>query len=427
MMLNADQQAAVTHIFEHESSYLIGPMGSGKTGVALTAIAELMAGEHIARVLVVAPKRVCTGVWPAESHKWGLDRLNVAVATGTATQRTKVFNSPANVVCISFELLPWLFKETKLWQSFDMLVIDELTKLKAGGAGFKALRGKLNHFDVRLGMTGTPVSENFEGLFYQVFAVDAGRAFGKNKTAWLEMYFYATDYNNYNWEIRHDMAPALVSAFKHLVVRLPGYTAELPGLTDTVIEVEHCRTDEYDDMIRTFFAEGVVAANAAVMTSKLQQLASGFLYDEAGETYNIHYLKQDALQALLRQYAGAPIVVVYQFEAERARLLATPDVHIYTTDELEQWRASADGVLMLHPRSAGHGVDLTHSSVMIFLSPIWSRDLTEQTKARVYRRGQTSACRVYTLAGADTIDVDIVARVEGKSAHHALLLAHLNG
>jgi hypothetical protein len=424
MILNADQQAAVTHIYENQSTYLIGPMGAGKTPVALTAIDELMRDEHIARVLVVAPKRVCTDVWPVEPAKWQLSRLNVAVATGTAAQRVKIFNSCANVVCISFELLPWLFRETRLWQTFDMLIIDELTKLKAGGVGFKALRGKLGHFNVRVGLTGTPVSENFEGLFYQVFAVDDGQSFGRNKSTWLESYFYATDYNNYNWEIQRGMAATLISVFKHLVVSLPGYAHELPGLTDTLVEVDDCRGDEYDDMVRTFIAEGVVADNAAVMTGKLQQLANGFLYDD-GDTLNIHYNKQSALQALLSQYSGQPVVVVYQFEAEHDRLLLTPDVHIYTVDELDQWRASSEGVLALHPKSAGHGVDLTHSSVMIFMSPLWSRDLTVQTKARIYRRGQTSACHVYTLIGGDTLDIDIVERVEDKSAHHALLLAHL--
>jgi len=418
--LNNAQQAAVTHIYDYGETYLIGPMGSGKTGVGLHAVDELLRDKHIKRGLVVAPLRVCNEVWQIEPARWGLSRLNVVCATGSVSQRARALTGSANVVCINFEKLAWLFTETALWQTFDMLIIDEGTKIKSGSVGFKALRKHLHQFKVRLLMTGTPVSEDFTGLFYQVMAVDDGRAFGKNKQNWLDRYFYSTDYKQYNWEVSPHQVPALIKAFKQLVVVLPEYTDELPPLNEIPVIVPDCRTPEYDELVGSMQTGNVTAANAAVLVGKLQQAASGFLYDDDGKTQQLH----DAKHVHQVNTDQTPLIVVYQFQEELRRLQQWFP-RAYTVDQLDNWRLSRDGVLLMHPRSAGHGLDLTHAHTMIFMSPVWSRDLTRQTIARIWRRGQTSPCSVYTLCGDDTIDMEIVDREHYKAGYHEVLLQHL--
>ena len=440
-MLNEKQLDAVTHIYEQGETYLVGPMGCGKTLTALTAIDELIRDNHVIRALVVAPRRVCEQVWLQEINKWGLHRLNAAIATGTPDNRVRALTGSANVVCINFENLAWLFSKPDLFAGFDMLVVDEATKIKAGGKAFKSLRRHLKQFNTRLAMSGTPVSEDFGGLFYQAMIVDDGKAYGKNKQNWLERYFTPTDYMRYNWEVV--MPVDLLAPFQHCMVTLPSYSDELPALVERTILLGGCRTPEYDGLARDMIVDNVTAANAAVLTSKLQQAACGFLYDDDGATVQIHHKKSEWLTAQLagnpkagnpkagnpkagNPKAGNRTVIVYQYKEELARLKKLfPDC--FEIKDIAAFKRSKSGLLVMHPRSAGHGISLVEASTMIFMGPVWSRDLTRQTIARCYRRGQTSTTTVYTLTGAGTIEESMIDREAGKAVHHTALLAALGG
>jgi len=440
-MINEKQLAAVTHIYEQGETYLVGPMGCGKTLTALTAMDELLKDGHVHRVLVIAPRKVCEQVWMQEVNKWGLHRLNVAIATGTPDNRERALTGSANVVCINFENLAWLFSKTNLkagnlkagnlkagslkagslFSGFDMLVVDEATKMKAGGKAFKSLRRHLSQFNTRLAMSGTPVSEDFGGLFYQAMIVDDGKAYGKNRQQWLERYFTPTDYMRYSWEVV--TAADLLAPFKHCMVTLPSYSDELPALIERTVLLGGCRTPEYDGLARDMIVNNVTAANAAVLTSKLQQAACGFLYDDDGETVPVHCKKSEWLAARLWD---SKTVIVYQYKEELARL-KTLFPNCFEIKDIAAFKRSAAGLLVMHPRSAGHGISLVEASTMIFMGPVWSRDLTRQTIARCWRRGQTSTTTVYTLAGAGTIEESMIDREAGKAVHHAALLAALSG
>jgi hypothetical protein len=267
-------------------------------------------------------------------------------------------------------------------------------------------------------MTGTPVEEDFTGLFYQAMLVDDGAAYGKNKAAWLEKFFTQVDYMGY----QHSLISAdkLLAPFQANIISLPSYSAELPTLTETIVLIPDCRSTEYDGLRRTMATGDVSAANAAVLTNKLQQAACGFLYSDTGETLYIH---QHKIEWLIAQSRPAWRVIVYQYTEELNRLTAAfPDA--YVIDQLDAWRLNG-GDLLIHPRSAGHGLDLTAANTLVFMSPVWSRDLTRQTIARVWRRGQDDDCSVSVLTGANTIEEDIVTREQGKASYHALLLANL--
>ena len=405
MELNQAQQKAVTHIYENEGTYLVAPMGSGKTVTALTAIHELLRDEVVTRVLIVSTKRICNEVWPNEPAKWPHLSVQVTACTGTPAQRLNVLQSPEAVVAVNFENLAWLMAQEES-KTFDMLVIDESTKMKSNGAATKAIRHKLAQFVVRLSMTGTPVSENLEQLFYQIMLVDGGVAFGRSKDNFKRRYYDKDPYSDFKWDIKEGAAGKMIDSFKHLIASLPAYDSELPPITQEILRVElpPMARVVYDRMEKDMIVDGVVAVNAAVLVNKLQQIACGFAYDEDHEAKLYHMAKID----LARQLDG-PAVWIYQFDWERAQLEA-----LVNQDDL-----------IIHPKSAGHGLDLTGYSRMVFMSPVWSRDLTQQCIARIWRRGQTKACSVITLVGRDTVEEEIVRREADKATHHEILMARL--
>lgn len=436
-LLSTEQQAAVTHIYETGESYLIGQMGSGKTVVALTAAAELLRAGEVSRVLVVAPPRVVNDVWRHECAGWAhLHNLDVGIATGAPAVRLNVLNSAAAVVVVTFDCLPWLFDVLGKDHHFDMLIVDEVTKLKAGGKSFKALRKMLPAFIVRVVMTGTPVAESWADLFYCVMAADGGARFGRNKQAFFDQYYYPLDYERRKWAIRPDCINEVTRMLRDLVVVLPDYTHELPPLEEVPV---HIRLPEdvqayYDAFERDMLNDKAAAVNAAVLTGKLQQIASGFLYpdedlDRSGDAVQVHHLKTAEAIDL---GAGAPTVYVYQFKEELARLTAAlPNARrLGVSDKADRetlalWRSGELDALFIHPKSAAHGLDLTAGSNMVILSPIWSRDQMRQVVARIWRRNQTKTCTVWILCALKTIDVDIILREQGKSAPHEVLMSRL--
>tara|TARA_R110000787_G_scaffold14333_2_gene44216 strand:- start:1495 stop:2763 length:1269 start_codon:yes stop_codon:yes gene_type:complete len=416
MKLNKDQQSAVTHIYENGETYLVGQMGSGKTVVALTAMRELLDEGVVKRVLIVAPKAVLT-VWPAECLKWDhLKSTNIKVCQGPVKHRCEIVWGEPQIMAISFDNLAWLGVAIS---HFDMIIIDEVSKMKAGGVAFKRLRKYLKGFEVKLVMSGTPVSENWEGLFYPMMIVNP--VFGNNKSVWLAKYFQE-DYSGYSHTLIKPKE--IAEAIAPYMYVLPDYVAELPPLDlDTVLlDMDSLSMEAYKRLERDSVVDlpqgQIVADNGAILKGKLQQFASGFLYTDDA-TIQIHEVKTDWIVDLYR----GRTVFVYSFTEELRRLREIyPDGEQYSTESLERFREGKISRLFLHPKSAGHGVDLTCCSNMIFMSPVWSRDLFRQTVARIWRRGQTETCFVRVLCCAGTVDLEMVGREANKASHHDLLM-----
>lgn len=424
MKLDQAQQEAVTRIYETGRGYVVGQMGSGKTITALTAAQELLDAGEVKRVLIVAPIKVCKDVWPNEGAKWDHIHDTVGVACGSVKERLAVLAGPYNIVCVNFENLEWLLG---VGGEFDMLIIDEVTKLKAGGVAFKALRKRLDKFIVRVSLTGTPVSESFEQLFYCTMAVDGGAAFGRNKTKFKLRYFYQV--SDYEWMIRPGAEAEMVAALSSILIVLPDYVDTLPPLHESVVKfplgAEALAT--YKALVRdSLLGDDVTADNAAVLTGKLAQAASGFVYTDFGHTMFIHDEKSPLIESLLPY--GESAVIVYQYREELVRLRKWfPDLLVLADGDsaLTVFRQHG-GLLALHPKSAGHGLDLTTACHMIFVGPVWSSDLMRQTIARIWRRGQTRDCVVSVLAGIGTIEVEMIRREHEKQGHHALLMSLLD-
>tara|TARA_R110000803_G_scaffold128338_1_gene195763 strand:- start:713 stop:2056 length:1344 start_codon:yes stop_codon:yes gene_type:complete len=437
-LLTADQQDCVDHLYENDYTLLDAAMGSGKSVVALTAIAELIRDGAFKHVLIIAPLKVCKTVWKQEAAGWEhTSHLSVARAVGTAAERLAAVREKADITVINFENIVWLFRELhkKEIAHLDALVVDELSKLKSGGGSqFKALRPRLKNFCWRVGLTGTPVSEDWLGLYAQMLVVDGGAALGTRKDQYQRKYFYPTDYMEFSWEL-HDHSPAeITKKIAHLVYTLPDYRAELPPITyeTLLLPMPKSVAAAYEEMSETMVldAEDVAAENAAVLSGKLLQIANGFYYTPDGDGMRISNYKIDACVAAVDDSDG-PVVVFYWFKSDLAelkkRMPHAREMGKTPEQTLAEWNSGAIDVLLLHPRSAGHGLNAAAGGhEIIWLGPVWSRDLWEQSNARLWRRGQKHPVRVRSIIANHSIDLIVTDRVEGKGKFKELFKKHLH-
>jgi len=410
-------------------------MGAGKSIIAATTMTELLDSQEVKRILLITTPKIANTVWVQEFDKWEhTHHINVQAATGTPEERLAVFKSDAQVVVATFNVLPWI-KDEKLFTLFDGLLIDETTKLKTtGGAQFKALRPALKHFTWRGGLTGTPVSEDFIGLYGQMMLIDDGKALGTRKDTFMNRYFYPTDYKQYNWEMKADSAEEITLAIQHLVHVVPDYRDSLPPITFHI----HTATPPpelmqyYDQMRSDMLTDDAVSGTAGVLVQKLQQIASGFIYDELGEAKPLSDFRLTSLQQLINTLTGN-ILIAYWYKEDLKRLQELlPTAETLTPSNLktqvERWNNGQIQYLLIHPRSAGHGLQLERGGhTLIWYTPQWSNDLWEQTNARLWRKGQQNPVDVYTVVADDTIDVAIGARIQMKAGFEKLFMKHLRG
>lgn len=436
-LLTTDQQAAIDRLYQN-NTLLVGDMGSGKTIVAAMAITELLNNRHLTRVLVITTPKIAKTVWKQEFNGWEYaDKISVGVATGTPEERDAVYNGDTQVVIATFDTLPaWASKYTRK-HNFDGLLIDETTKLKkTGGAQYRALKRNLPSFKWRCGLTGTPVAEDFEGLFGQCQLIDNGRTLGRSITNYRMEYFHQKPFNQYAWFLNPGADKLIVDRIKHLIHVLPDYRHTLPTKTLTTIKVEMPPelTEHYRVMKKDMVVGDVEAVNAAVLTQKLQQIASGFLYDtESGEVERLSDYRMERIRNLISSMPSENVIICYWYQEELAMLKETfPDaVTLGSKKELNQtvndWNAGVIKTLLLHPRSAGHGLNLAQGGrIMVWLAPQWSNDLWEQTNARLWRRGQERPVNIITLEAVDTVDELVSLRVELKAGFDKMLRQHLN-
>jgi SNF2 family DNA or RNA helicase len=434
LKLRPYQDEAADFLYEHDRAMILAPVGAGKTAITLSAMDDLIADGVVQRFLVLAPKRVCTSVWPVEAMKWSTV-LNVGVAIGSAKERHRVFDDWLyNVVVLNYDNLQWL--QNQDLTTFDAVVFDELTKLKnPSGKRFKALLRVIEQFKIRWGLTGSFTSNGLEDVFGQCKVVDE-KLLGRAKGAFLQQYFVCINRDFGEWSPRKGALDAVMQRIKPATFVLePGeYKDKLPPCH--VVEMRCAIEDRkpYETMKRDFVVEfpqaQAVAANAAVVTGKLQQMASGFVYDttkQAAATpgkfttsrqavwYSNH--KFDLLSDLLEENQHANTLLVYQFEEELAEIKRRyPKVQ--TLDDagaVERWNKGLVELLAVHPKSAGHGLNLQHGGHhMVFISLPWSLELYEQTVGRLHRSGQLREVWVYILLAEKTVDETVWGSLQDK-------------
>ena len=430
LQLRPYQSDAADFLFERDRAMILAPVGAGKTAITLTAMQDMLNDGYVTRWLVVAPKRVCTDVWPVEAPKWS--RLTPALAVGTPAQRAAALASDAQVVVINYDNLDKLDDLT----GFDGIVFDELTRLKnPSGKRFKALEKLLEPINVRWGLTGSFTSNGLEDVFGQCKIVDQP-LLGRSKGAFLQQYFICINRDFGQWTPAPGALEQVMARIRPATFVLdPGdYKDKLPPCH--VVEVRTQLDDRapYEKMkaeyVVRFGDERVIAQNAASVTTKLQQMASGFVYNRDAGTPSIWFSthKFDRLEELLAENQRANTIVAYTYQEELAELKRRfPHAQTMNDDNvIERWNRGEIELLLVHPKSAGHGLNLQHGGChMVFLSLPWSLELYEQTVGRLHRSGQKRDVWVYVMMADKTIDERIWAALHNKRAVSDVALEEL--
>jgi SNF2 family DNA or RNA helicase len=431
MQLRPYQEQAADFLYEHDRAMVLAPVGAGKTAITLAAMDAMIKDGHVKRWLVVAPKRVCTDVWPVEAPKWS-KHLKLAIAVGTPKQRSEAFNSGANVIVLNYDNLQWLADVCEC-APVDGLVFDELTKLKnPSGARFKAFDKIIKDVPIRWGLTGSFTSNGLEDVFGQCKIVDQ-TLLGRSKGAFMQQYFVLINKEFGEWAPRVGSLAKVMDKIKPATFVLePGeYKDKLPPLHVVEVRCDLSDRKPYEKMKADFVALGVAAINAGVVTGKLQQMASGFVYDtrkvasdvpgkfivtQTPVWFSPH--KFDRLEELLDENQHANTIIVYQYQEELAELKRRFNPTTLDDDRaIERWNAGQVRLLAVHPKSAGHGLNLQHGGChMVFLSLPWSLELYEQTIGRLHRSGQAHAVWCYVMLTNKTVDEKIFAALHDKRA-----------
>lgn len=431
LQLRPYQDDAADFLFERDRAMILAPVGAGKTAITLTAMADMVAQGITERWLVVAPKRVCTDVWPVEAPKWA-PTLRLALAVGTPAQRTAALSSDADVVVINYDNLDKLTDLT----GFDGIVFDELTRLKnPSGKRFKALEKLLANVKVRWGLTGSFTSNGLEDVFGQCKIIDQG-LLGRAKGAFLQQYFICINRDFGQWTPAAGALEQVMQRIRPATFVLdPGdYKDKLAPCHVNEIRVSFADRAPYEkmkaDYVVRFGDERVTAQNAASVTTKLQQMASGFVYNRDAGTPSIWFSshKFDRLAELLDENQRANTIVVYSYQEELAELKRRFP-HAQTIEDenvIERWNRGEVELLLVHPKSAGHGLNLQHGGChMVFLSLPWSLELYEQTVGRLHRSGQRHDVWVYVMLTDKSIDERIWTALHDKRAVSDIALEEL--
>lgn len=435
------QVEAIKLMIKQACAGLLLDPGLGKTSIGLSAFKILKAKGYLKGVLIIAPLRVCYNVWPGEIQKWDNFReLKYAVLHGP--QKEAALNSKADIYLINPEGLDWLFNANR-WKTFkdrvDVLFVDESTKFKhTRTARFKTLKNFLKHFKRRYIATGTPVPNGLMDLFGQVYLLDEGAALGRFITHYRTKYFYPTGYGGYTWVPQTDALQRITEIVSPLVLRMSAEDyLELPTLFNNTISVE--LTEEarsvYSQIEDEFYTEiggtEVTALNAAAAGVKCRQVANGALYGEQiphrpeREVIPLHDGKLEALEDLVEELNGNPLLVLYEFIHDRERIRAHLGKDIPAVGEMtpkkerELLAAFNNGevpILMGHPASMGHGLNLQGACHNVCCFGItWDLELYDQSIRRVWRQGQSKPTFVHHLVAKDTLDERVMKVLGSKS------------
>jgi SNF2 family DNA or RNA helicase len=412
---------------------VLAPVGAGKTAITLTAMRDAISTELVKRFLVVAPKRVCTSVWPAEQKLWAPE-LKLAIAVGTPKQREAAFASDADIVVINYDNL----QSIQNLEGFDGIVFDELTRLKnPSGARFKALLKVLDKIKIRWGLTGSFTSNGLEDVFGQCKIIDQ-TLLGRSKGAFMQQYFVLINKDYGEWAPRVGSLQRVMEVIKPATYVLDAgdYKDKLPPLHTVEMRCDMPDRLPYEKMKKHYAVElkdeQITAVNAAVVTGKLQQMAGGWVYQTETSASNtpgrlnvtqtpvwFSSHKFDLLDDLIQENQHANTIIVYNYVEELAELKRRYPhaLTVNDTKAIDRWNNGEIELLLIHPKSAGHGLNLQHGgNRIIFVSLPWSLELYEQTVGRLHRSGQKHDVWCYILLTNKTIDERIWAALHDKRA-----------
>ena len=432
-------EKAVGFAVERACAGLFLDPGLGKTAIML-AVYKLLKGKKQTRgALVICPLRVAFGVWPKEIQKWDdFKRLKVVVLHGP--NKAKLFQQQSDIYVVNFDGLKWLYDtlaKVKGDWPFDILIVDESSKLKnMRSERSKLLRPMLAAFRRRYILTGSPAPNGLLDLFGQMYILDQGKTLGWWYTQYRDKYFYPSGYGGYTWKLKHGSEKKVHSLLKPRVLRMDAedyLTLPKKFISDVWVELPKDAMLEYRRMENLLIADmkagRVTAANSGVASMKCRQIAGGAVFkQEIGEKrtwLHVHDEKLEALQELLDELQGQPVMVIYEFEHEltrfqgmkffkQATVIANTPAHKIGKIE-DAWNAGDIPYLLCHPASMGHGLNLQEAGQgQIWFTPTYDFVLYDQTIRRMWRQGRKTPLFIYRILARNTVDIAVINALSSK-------------
>lgn len=434
---HAYQRYAAQFILDHPAAAVFLDCGLGKTVITLTAIRELLHDSFtVRRVLIIAPLRVARDTWPAEIRKWDhLSDLTYAVAVGNTAKRLAALRQKAEITIINRENVDWLVKNNTF--DFDMVVVDELSAFKSHRTRrFKALMKVRPMVSRIVGLTGTPSSNGLMDLWAEFRLLDMGKRLGRFLTHYRERYFLPDKRNAqmvFTYKPRPGAEEKIYEAIGDITISMKsGDYLELPKCLTNVVRVEMNERERriYErlkkDMAAEIDGKEIDAMNAAALSGKLLQMAAGAVYDGEGQAVRLHDRKLDALEDLVESANGRPVLIAYWFrhDLERIRKRFPGARELRQEADIADWNAGKISIGLIHPASAGHGLNLQDGgSMLIWFSLTWSLELNQQTNARLWRQGQKHTVTIHYLVMKDSIDESVMAALSRKDKVQEALMS----
>ena len=432
------QQYATEYIKSHPVAAVLLDMGLGKTAISLTALLDLLFDSFEAhRILVIAPLRVARDTWPAEIEKWDhLSMLTYSVAVGSEKDRKAALMRDADIYIINRENVQWLVEQSGIPFTFDTVIVDELSSFKNHQSKrFKALMKVRPRIKRIVGLTGTPSANGLMDLWAEFKVLDMGQRLGRFIGMYRNNYFRPDKRNGqiiYSYKLLPGADKAIYKQISDITISMKATDhLKMPELvmnTHTV-ELSDDEREHYDELKQTLVLQlpekEITVANAAALTGKLLQMANGAIYDDDGDHIHIHDRKLDALEDLIEGANGKPVLVAYWFKHDLERIKSRFKVReIKSSSDIREWNAGKIPVAVIHPASAGHGLNLqTGGSTLIWFGLTWSLELYQQTNARLWRQGQQDTVVIHHIITDDTVDGRVLKALQSKEKIQDSLIA----
>ena len=437
-----DYQAyCIDFLLEHPAAGLFLKPGMGKTSIALAAASQILYDRFEAsKVLVVAPLRVAEDTWSREGAKWDhLKHLRVCKVLGDAKRRLAALEADADLYCINRENVPWLVKHYGSRWPFDLVVIDELSNFRnPSSKRFRALRKVRPLIKFLWGLTGTPRPRSLLDLWAQVYLLDRGQRLGETYGGYKGRYFTPGRRNGYvvfDWNPRPGAEEEIAEKISDICISLEADgNLQMPELVTTTRQV--ILSPESRSKYEALEREAVLplkdcvidAASAAAVNGKLMQIAGGAVYDGSHVPHDIHSEKLDALEDIIAEADGEPVLVAYRFQHERDRILARfpQAVQLKGSDTIAAWNRGEIPILLAHPAGAGHGLNLQDGGhIIVWFGPTYDLELDEQFNDRLYRQGQRFTTSIIYLVAEGTVEEDAMRALQAKAGGQAAMMEAL--
>lgn len=431
------QEYAIRYIETHPISALLIDMGLGKTSITLTAIRNLLFDSfEVCKVLVIAPLRVAKNTWTDEIKKWEhLSTLTYSLIIGNENERLSALNEQTDIYIINRENVDWLVNKSGYKFDFDMVVIDELSSFKNHQSKrFKSLM-KVRPLVKRIvGLTGTPSSNGLMDLFAEFKILDMGKRLGYFIGQYRNTYFKPDKMNGpivYSYKPLPNAENAIYEKISDITVSMKANEyLKMPELltSNYVVELSNSEKNQYDEMTKSLVLEitdgEITASNAASLSNKLCQLSNGAIYDDEQNIVEIHDRKLEALEDIIESMNGKPLLIAYWYRHDLERIKSSFSVReIKTSEDISDWNDGKIPVALIHPASAGHGLNLQNGgSTLVWFGLTWSLELYQQTNARLYRQGQKNTVVIQHIITKCTIDEQILKVLQKKNKTQADLI-----